>query len=332
MKKKLSISIGVIGIILLVLFAFFSHNKLQKISETRMLMGTFVTITAYILPDQLNIIKKAFNLIKELDELLGYRYQTSIVSLLNKKKEITSKEKGFKDLVNLIFLSRKAVTLTDGAFNPLVAVLLDLYGFYNEVYQVPFDYEIRQVLPECRFNNLCLLGNKVKLLNNAKVDFGGVAKGYIVDRAAEYLKKNGITHAIINAGGDIRIVGPKPNFLPWKFLVRSPDKEGFCGIIILREGAVATSGDYERYFEENGVRYHHLISPFTGKPARKSRSCTVIENSLALADALATGFFIQGKNFSKLKVHRVFIIDSQNNYVVTKSMKEVLNLYKSENL
>jgi thiamine biosynthesis lipoprotein len=128
------------------------------------------------------------------------------------------------------------------------------------------------------------------------LDLGGIAKGYIVDRGLELLARSGIGHALLNAGGDIGILGPKPDGSPWRIGVKHPrrDDELIAVISWLKKGAVVTSGDYERFFEEDGERYHHILDPRTGYPARNLLSATVVAPTAIEADALSTALFVMG--------------------------------------
>jgi len=127
------------------------------------------------------------------------------------------------------------------------------------------------------------------------LDVRGVAKGYAVDAATEKLRKLGFTSAIINAGGDLRVLGRRPDGKPWRIAIRHPRRPGdLIGYVDVEDCAVATSGDYERFFIYQGKRYHHILDPRSGMPARTCESVTVMAPSAALADALATGLFVLG--------------------------------------
>jgi thiamine biosynthesis lipoprotein len=127
-----------------------------------------------------------------------------------------------------------------------------------------------------------------------RIDLGGIAKGYSVDRGIEILQQRGITRAMVNAGGDTRILGDRFD-KPWVVGVRDPDHEGKVFLRLpLTDTAFSTSGDYERYFDENGKRFHHIIDPKTGDSARRCRSVTVIAPTATRTDALTKSVFIMG--------------------------------------
>lgn len=127
------------------------------------------------------------------------------------------------------------------------------------------------------------------------LDLGGIAKGYAVDRARSILAAHGVRQALIVAGGNVYGLGSAPGNRPWKVAVQHPRApEAVLGVIPARDTAVDTSGDYQRFFEQDGVRYHHILDPHTGYPARRSQSVTVTHPSAAWADALATACFVLG--------------------------------------
>jgi thiamine biosynthesis lipoprotein len=142
---------------------------------------------------------------------------------------------------------------------------------------------------------LHLDGRRVEKAHPAlTVDLGAIAKGYAIDRAAEVLRRAGIESAAINAGGDIRLIGDH-GARPWRIAIQHPrDSARPLATLELADAAVVTSGDYERFFEQDGVRYHHIFDPRTGYPAGRCQSVTVVAPSAALADALSTAVFVLG--------------------------------------
>jgi thiamine biosynthesis lipoprotein len=127
------------------------------------------------------------------------------------------------------------------------------------------------------------------------LDLGGVAKGYAVDLAAAKLRALGFTSAIVNAGGDMRLVGCRPDGKPWRIAVRHPRRRGeFIGFLELEDVSVATSGDYEKFFIFDGKRFHHILDPRTGMPGYASTGVTVVAEDAAYCDAMATGLFLLG--------------------------------------
>ena len=139
--------------------------------------------------------------------------------------------------------------------------------------------------------------NFVTLGADQQIDFGGIAKGYTSSRIMDIYKDNGITSGLVNLGGNVQALGTKTDGTKWKIAVQSPDDtEDYLGILSVQDKAVITSGGYERYFEQDGVTYHHIIDPKTGYPAESGLvSVTIVSEDGTLADGLSTSLFIMGK-------------------------------------
>jgi len=153
------------------------------------------------------------------------------------------------------------------------------------------------VLPQVNYKLIALDPAKrtVEFLAPAiSLDLGGVAKGYIVDRAIEVLRARGFTNALVRAGGDLRVSGAPPGQTYWEVQLEDPAKKGQRTQIPLRDAAVSTSGDYENYFEIAGKRYAHILNPRSGLPIAGIAACSVIARTCVESDALATAFFVLG--------------------------------------
>lgn len=185
---------------------------------------------------------------------------------------------------------------TNGAFDITVTPIMDAWGFFGHVYRVPSDNEISELLTRVTYNSVALDGNNVILNNGAAIDLGGIAKGYASGRAAQVLKDNGISSALISFGSAIEAVGTKPDGSKWTIGITNPQNpEEYIITLDISDTCVATSGSYERVFEENGKRYHHIIDPSTGYPADNGlASVSVIGGDPTRADALSTALFVTG--------------------------------------
>ena len=185
---------------------------------------------------------------------------------------------------------------TGGAFDITVTPIMDAWGFFGHDYRVPSDMEINGLLPRVNYNNVTLDGNSVSLRNSSAIDLGGIAKGYASGRAAQVLKDNGVTSALISFGSAIEAIGTKPNGDAWTIGITNPQKpEGYILTLDIADTCVATSGSYEQVFEENGKTYHHIINPSTGYPAESGlASVSVIGGDPTRADALSTALFVMG--------------------------------------
>ena len=187
--------------------------------------------------------------------------------------------------------------LSGGAFDPTVAPVMDAWDFTGDAPRVPSDEELSALLAHVGLEKLSVDGNTIALSDGAQLDLGGIAKGYAGDAVRTVLAEFGVTSAVIDLGGDVGLLGAKPDGSDWRVAVKDPaDPSKFLGVLTAADTFVVTSGIYERGFEENGVRYHHIIDPKTGKPAESGLvSVTVMCGDGAWADALSTACFVLGE-------------------------------------
>jgi thiamine biosynthesis lipoprotein len=185
--------------------------------------------------------------------------------------------------------------LSDGAFDITYASVGYLYDYRAR--QRPSGEQVAAALPGVDYRQVQVdrERNTIRFLRNGvRIDLGGIGKGHAVDRSIETLRRLGIEHAMVNAGGDTRLLGDRRG-KPWIVGVRDPRNEGrMVTRLPLADEAISTSGDYERYFEEDGVRYHHILVPGTGDVARAVRSATIIGPDATLTDGLSTAVFVLG--------------------------------------
>lgn len=189
---------------------------------------------------------------------------------------------------------------TGGAFDPTLAPVLDAWGFTKDTRRVPPAEELAALLVHTGRGKVALEktaeGESVTLLDGAQLDLGGIAKGYAADLLRAQLEKEGVASAALDLGGDVFVMGKKSDGSDWRIAVKDPgDTESYLGIVAASDAFIVTSGVYERYFEENGVRYHHILDPKTGCPAESGLvSVTVVCKNGAWADALSTACFVLG--------------------------------------
>jgi len=199
--------------------------------------------------------------------------------------------------------------ITGGTFDVSLFELMKAWGFTGEP-SFPGNEKIQTALGKSGWSKVSF-GNGIIRKGNLKFDFGAVAKGYAVDKAVEILKKNGIKEALVDAGGEIKSTDGN-----WKIGIQDPVNPGNIILVLKLDGmSVATSGDYEQYFEHEGKRYHHILDPATGYPGNKCKSVTVISKENYWADGLATGIFIMGASegislVKELRNTEAMIIDS----------------------
>ncbi len=255
-------------------------------------MDTVMTITAYG-DNSETAVKAAEKEINSLDSLFSAENKNSEIYQLNSKKKISPA----KDTLALINRSVEASHLTKGCFDITTRPLTVEWGFVTgRENRVPNDNKIKKILKNVGYKKISVSDDSVSLYKNTSVDLGGIAKGYASLSAAEILKKYNITSAIISLGGNVRAVGKKPDGSNWIVGIADPyNKNSQIGSLSVSDTAVITSGGYQRYFEENGRIYHHIIDPHTGYPSESGlKSVTVVSDDDALADALSTGLFVMG--------------------------------------
>jgi thiamine biosynthesis lipoprotein len=193
------------------------------------------------------------------------------------------------EFLALLDASSAAYELTGGLFDPAIGSVSRLWT-WGEDGAVPHPDSIAAALARVGLDKLSAKGP-----GRVTLDLGGVAKGYAVGLAARKIESLGFRSAIITAGGDMRLVGRRPDGKPWRIAIRHPRKPGaFIGFLKLSDTSVSTSGDYERCFVRDGRRYHHILDPRTGMPGERSVSVTVVGPDAATSDALSTGLFLMG--------------------------------------
>lgn len=273
-------------------------TKSEEASATRDIfaMDTYMSITAYGEKCE-EAVDAAEAEIKRLDELLSTGSDDSEVTKINK-------EAGGKLSEDTSYLVKRALNIhkdTDGAFDITIYPVMKAWGFAGDTFAVPDKKTLKQTLSLVDATKLSYDEKNSKLSfgkEGMEIDLGGIAKGYTSDRVIDILKSYGIEHAMINLGGNVDLLGKKLDGSEWRIAVQDPESEDdYIGILSVSDKAVITSGGYERYFEEDGVRYHHIIDPSTGYPGNHGlTSVTIVSSDGTLADALSTSLFVMGKD------------------------------------
>jgi thiamine biosynthesis lipoprotein len=267
---------------------------------------------------------------RHIDETMSTYKPTSEVSQVNAKAADGPMHIS-KELFDLLTTAKQYSEITEGAFDITYASVGYMYDFRRHVR--PDDAEIAKALPAINYLHV-LLDPKNQTVQfsqkGVRIDLGGIAKGYSVDRGIDVLKGLGYTRAYVGAGGDSRIIGDRFG-KPWLVGVRDPRKgEGnVIARIPLVDAAISTSGDYERFFEENGVRYHHIIDPHTGHSASKVRSATVIGPNATRTDGLSKTAFVLGPDeairiYNKLDDIDAIIVKLDGTVVYSKGMQKAV--------
>ena len=238
--------------------------------------------------------------IRRLEQLLSAALDDSEISELNREKTATVSE----DTLILVQRSLEIEQETEGAFNPALLPLMKSWGFPDRKYHVPSSEELKRLLPSANPAYILVDEEKQRISltsGETEIDLGGIAKGYTSARLMELFRERGVEHAIVSLGGNVQVLGTKPDGSSWKIGIQDPQKEGgLLGVLETADCAVITSGGYERFFEEDGKRYHHILDPQTGYPAESGLvSVTIVSADGTLADALSTALFVMGRERSE---------------------------------
>lgn len=276
----------------LMLLAGCAPQAAQPVAErTFFAMDTVMTLRLYAGGNEA-LLQGAEGRVRELEGLLSVTDGDSEIHSLNRDGSGSLSP----DTAALLSAALELCDRTEGALDISVYPVLRSWGFTTGEYSVPDEDTIAALLPLVDYTKVKLDGNTAALPNGMEIDLGSVAKGYTGAALASCLKENGVTSALLDLGGNIQAVGARPDGSPWRVGVRNPEGEGNVGVVEVTDQAVITSGGYERYFEENGVRYWHILDPRTGTPARSGlSSITVVGDSGVVCDGLSTALFVMGR-------------------------------------
>ncbi len=264
--------------------------------RTQFIMGTLVEITVSHADPQviLAVTTQAFDEMKRLEQLMSTYLPDSEISQINRAagKEAVPVSLEVEEVIREgIFWSRQS----GGAFDITVEPLVQLWDFDSENEVIPGRATLRKTAALVNYKDIEIFDHKVRLARpGMAINVNGLAKGYAVDRAVSILRGR-VPNGIVNAGGDLFAFGQKSKESPWTIGLQHPRKpQDLLAAFAVKNQAVATSGDYQRYFVKDGVRYHHIFDPATGMPARKMISTTLITTEVMEADAMATAVFVMG--------------------------------------
>jgi len=304
--------------------------EVTTVRRTQILMGTLVSVTS-VAPDKETAQRAAASALTEirrLEELLSTWVATSELSLLNAaagRKPIHIS----RDTMQVLTRSLEIARLTEGGFNIAVGPAVEAWGV-TEQSNIPSQEQLDRLLPLVDLSSLQLdeaAGTAYLTRAGMRVDVGGIGKGFAADRAAEAMRAAGATAGVVTLSGDIKTFGRMPDGEAFLFGIQHPRKEtALVGTIELHDEAISTAGDYERFFERAGVRYHHILDPRTLQPARECQSVTVIAKEGVMADGLDTGIFVMGPKRGMELVERLpdveaVIVDRDGSILVSSGLK-----------
>jgi thiamine biosynthesis lipoprotein len=295
-------------------------------------MDTVITITV-VSPSEKDAdtaINAAFSVIERLDKSLSVFSPDSEISKINKSAGVDF-VKVSEDTYQLINAAIKIAQVSDGAFDPTIGPIVNLWDFVKKI--KPHPDKIRDRLSLVNYKDVLFDDSdmSVKLKNKGMaLDLGGIAKGFAADKAVLSLKASGIKAGIVACAGDIKVFGKKPDMKNWLVGIRSPrgKPEDLNAVLSLNDLAVSTSGDYERYFIINDIRYHHLLDPKTGSPAIGFQSVSIVNTQGVNTDSLSTAVFVLGPQkglelVNKMKL-MAYMVYSDGSVYVTDNLKELI--------
>ena len=294
--------------------------------------GTLIEVSLYGVEPQI-----AESISKEIEQdfidmhASWHAWQPSVLSSLNEQLSAPEPTAIEPSILPLLKEAGRLSQSSSGLFNPVIGKLIALWGFHDNALPVgtlPDSTAIKELVEQAPAVTDITIGDTLISSVNPSVayDFGGFAKGYAIDRAIDHLRKSNIQNAIINAGGDLRAIGQHGD-RPWRIGIRHPRENTILASIeVSGDASVFTSGDYERFFEVDGKRYHHIIDPRTGYPASSTTSVTVIHSDAATADAAATALFVAGPDqwlstARNMGIRYVMLIDQQGTIHINPAMQ-----------
>ena len=294
-------------IFLTFLVSYSSHVSAEWFSHSFETMGTQAKVE-FEHEDPIKgeaLVKAVVAEMERVNQAMSPYIETSELSIMNREAKINP----FKisdELFQLLKRSNEVSQLTNGAFDVTFSSLAFLYDY--RAGNKPTEEEIKRLKSAINYQKVILDETKKTVFyqdNRIKIDLGGIGKGHAVDKCIELLQRAGVNNGFVNAGGDSRIIGKKADRL-WYIGIRHPrDDNKLIANLPLEDIALSTSGDYERFFEKDGVRYHHIIDPKTGDSARAIQSATILADDSTTADALSTSIFILGVEKGMALVNRL---------------------------
>ncbi len=333
--------------VLLLILMSCSPPKDNLYKETRSSMYTIVSITvsSESKAKAEEAVANAFKELDRLEKMLNFYSDDSEISMINK----FASEKPVKVSRETIEIISKAIYVSDktgGSFDITMSPVIQLWDFKEKT--IPDKEAIEEKLKSVGYKHIYIDQDKAEVSfkkRGLQINLGGILKGYAADRAADILKNHGIKAGIVAIAGDIKTFGKKTDNESWRIGIQNPraaenpgknnGKNNGANEIIasieLSDMSISTSGDYERFFEQDGVRYHHLLNPWTGYPAKGLQSVSIITKDCVLTDAFATGIFIAGlqKGMEILRENGLdgVIIDEDGNIHATNSIKDKIKFY-----
>lgn len=325
MKKFLALALIIIYSST-ILTGCFSDERLSYISNSNLKFGTVVSLKIYGYTDE-SIFQEIWDLMDDMEAQYSPTIASSAVAKFNASRS-TEPFKMPTDVVKMAAISQEYSRETDGLFDITTYPLTKLWNITSDTPKVPSSIDIikAQLLVDYRSLEVNTADNTLtKRLPELEIDLGAIAKGYAADQIATHLKEKGIQRAIVNLGGNIFALGSKDDKHPWNIGIQDPLNEtgNAFALIAAKNKSIVTSGTYERFFEVDGKRYHHILNPKTGSPVDNELiAITIISDQSVIGDALSTSIFALGleKGMAYIKNHKelsaIFVTKDKKVYLV----------------
>lgn len=299
----------------------------DPISKTEFMMDTVMTVTLYDSNDE-EVFDDIFKKLEEIEEKMSATIKTSELNLINDNAGVEA-VKVSDDVYYVLKEAKEHAIISNGAYEPTIGPLVKLWNIQageKERDWIPSEFEIEEAKKLVSYDKLELLEDNMVFLREKgmRLDLGGIVKGYAADEVSKILREKGIEKAMIDLGGNIFAHGSRINNEPWRIGVQNPfELTGeHLGVMKIENQSIVTSGDYERFFELEGRKYHHIISRETGYPSENEiTGVTIVSDRSIDGDALSTALFVMGidRSMKLLKelegVDAVFVTKDKNIYI-----------------
>ncbi len=314
---------------ILALFLFADAIRAEWHTDVRAKMGTEVSVYFWLEDEARGkvIIEEVFAEVDRINALMSTYVETSRISDINRRAADEPVVAG-EELFRLIRRSLDISVLTHGAFDITYDSVGQHYDFHER--RRPDDATTEAERQHINFRYVALDQGKGTVSferQGVRINLGGIAKGYVVERGVDILRQHGVANGVVTAGGDSRLLGDRRG-RPWMIGIRNPRKDGEVAISVpLEDEAISTSGDYERYFDEDGIRYHHIIKPSSGRPVEGVHSATVFGPDAVMTDALSTSVFVMGvdeglKLIGCLPDYEAIVIDAEGQIFYSSGLED----------
>ncbi|MGH7183685.1 MAG: FAD:protein FMN transferase [Nitrospiraceae bacterium] len=315
--------------------SFPTHSQPVVVKRVQMQMGTLVTITSVARSEAVAqaAATAGFAEIRRLEEVLSTWIPTSELSQVNASAGLTPVHVG-PETLTVVQRAMQVAEITGGGFNIAIGPAVDAWNVIEDQ-RIPTESELDALRPLVNLQAVHAdVHAQTIFLEKAgmRIDVGGIGKGYAADRAVDALRKAGAIAGVVALSGDIKTFGRLPDGKMFPIGIQHPRKDGSVLVWIdLQDEAISTAGDYERFFERDGVRYHHILDPSTLQPARNCQSVTVIAREGVWADGLDTGIFVMGAELGMRLVEALpdvetIIVDAEGHLLVSSGLKQRIRL------